>query len=318
MRLPYKVLVSGGAGFIGSHLCESLLSSGAEVYVVDNLSTGCLSNLEACMQSPDFHFVQADLCDGVPFDEPFDWICHLASPASPEAYRQAPIDTIRVNTEGTRLILEYARFCNAKVLLASTSEVYGDPKEHPQKESYWGHVNSYGERSCYDEGKRCAEALCYAYAHTYGLQVQVIRIFNTYGPRMQAKDGRVICNFLEQIDRGEALSIYGSGEQTRSFQYIDDLISALLLILSKGVCTSPMNIGNPEEHSIKTVAQLLNKLTNSYLELRYYPIPLDDPSRRCPDISFAQETLGWCPRVTLREGLERVIRCRKSIEHSIK
>lgn len=318
MKTSWKILVSGGAGFIGSHLCEALLSREAEVYVIDNLSTGSLVNINSCMESPNFHFVQADLCDGIPFDEPFDWICHLASPASPDAYRKDPIATIRVNTEGTRLILEYARHCNAKVLLASTSEVYGDPDVHPQKENYWGCVNSYGERSCYDEGKRCAEALCYAYTQTYGLRIQIIRIFNTYGPRMQATDGRVICNFLEQIYQGEKLSIYGNGKQTRSFQYIDDLLSAILSILSKGICTSPMNIGNPEECTILELAQLLCELTGSNAGFKYHPMLLDDPRRRCPDISFAQETLGWCPKVTLREGLARVIRCRKSIEHSIK
>jgi UDP-glucuronic acid decarboxylase 1 len=312
MKSSWKILVTGGAGFIGSHLCEALLSRKAEVYVIDNLSTGSLVNIKSCMESPNFHFVQADLCDGIPFDEPFDWICHLASPASPDAYRKDPIGTLRVNTEGTRLILEYARHCNAKVLLASTSEVYGDPEVHPQKENYWGYVNSYGERTCYDEGKRCAEALCYAYAKTYGLNIQVIRIFNIYGPRMQATDGRVICNFLEQIYRGEALSIYGNGEQTRSFQYIDDLLSAILRILSMGVCTSPMNIGNPEECSILDLARLLCELTNSDLQLRFFPMPSDDPGRRCPDISFAQETLGWSPRVFLREGLSKMIHVRDS------
>ena len=307
MRPAKKILVTGGAGFIGSHLCEALLSQGNEVYALDNLSTGCLANIENCLLSPHFHFKQADVCDGVPFDEAFDWICHFASPASPDAYRQNPIGTIRVNTEGTRLLLEYARHCQAKVLLASTSEVYGDPEEHPQRENYWGYVNSYGERACYDEGKRCAEALCYAYTHTYGLQVQIIRIFNTYGPRMQATDGRVICNFLEQIVRGEALSIYGSGEQTRSFQYIDDLISAIMLILSREGCTSPMNIGNPEECSIIELAQLLSELTGTKLGFKYRPMPLDDPRRRCPDISLAQKTLGWKPMVSLRDGLLKVI-----------
>ncbi len=306
-----KILVTGGAGFVGSHLCEALLAKEYEVYAIDNLNTGRMSNLEACMHSPKFFFVQADVCDGIPFNIPFDWICHLASPAAPAAYRKDPIGTIRVNTEGTRLLLEYARHYCTKVLLASTSEVYGDPKLHPQKEAYWGHVNSYGERACYDEGKRCAEALCYAYAQRYGLRIQIIRIFNTYGPRMQSEDGRVICNFLEQIYRGEPLSIYGNGEQTRSFQYIDDLLSAILLILSKGICTSPMNIGNPEECRIKELAQLVCELTNSNVEFRYYTSPQDEPRRRCPDITFAQEILGWSPKISLREGLLRLIHSRK-------
>lgn len=312
MSVSKKVLVTGGAGFIGSHLCEALLSGGNEVYVLDNLSTGRRGNLEACMGTPKFHFLEGDLCDGIPFNVSLDWICHLASPASPAAYRKDPIGTIQVNTEGTRLLLEHARHSNAKVLLASTSEVYGDPEEHPQKERYWGCVNPYGERSCYDEGKRCAEALCYAYTQKYGLRVQIIRIFNTYGPRMQASDGRVICNFLEQIYHGEALSIYGSGEQTRSFQYIDDLLEAILLILSKEICTSPMNIGNPEEYRIRDVAQIMCELTHSRSEFRYSPMPLDEPRRRCPDISFAQEVLGWRPKVSLREGLLKVIRSRRS------
>lgn len=312
MRQLKKVLITGGAGFIGSHLCEALLSAAVEVYVVDNLSTGSWGNIESFLPSASFHFVQADICDGIPFNEAFDWICHFASPASPDAYRQDPIGTIRVNTEGTRLVLEYALHCHAKVLLASTSEVYGDPEVHPQRENYWGHVNPYGERACYDESKRCAEALCYAYTQSYGLQVQIIRIFNTYGPRMQSTDGRVICNFLEQITRGEALSIYGSGGQTRSFQYIDDLISAIMLILSRETCVSPMNIGNPEECSIMELARLLCELTGSALDFKYQPMPLDDPSRRCPDISLAQETLGWKPQVSLRDGLLKVIQSRNN------
>ena len=312
MKLSKKILVTGGAGFIGSHLCKALLSRKIEVYVIDNLSTGSLTNIEEFIDDTNFHFVQADLCDGILFNESFDWICHLASPASPDAYRREPIATLRVNTEGTRLVLEYARQCNAKVLFASTSEVYGDPKMHPQKEDYWGNVNCYGERSCYDEGKRCAEALCYAYAQTYGVRIQIIRIFNTYGPRMQATDGRVICNFLEQISQGKTLSIYGNGEQTRCFQYIDDLLAAIMRILSMEVCTSPMNIGNPEECSILELAKLLCELTSSDLELKYFSMPLDDPSRRCPDISFAQQALGWSPRVSLREGLLKLIHSRKN------
>lgn len=301
------VLVTGGAGFIGSHLCEALLKHRVEVYTIDNLSTGRIENLTECFSSEMFHFSQQDICDGIPFDKPFDWICHLASPASPEAYRKDPIGTIRVNTEGTRILLEYARLYNTKVLMASTSEVYGNPLVHPQPEYYWGNVNSFGERACYDEGKRCAESLCYAYQQVYGLQIQIIRIFNTYGPRMQANDGRVICNLLNQALRGEPLTIYGSGEQTRSFQFIDDLIVAIMLIMNRNKCTSPMNIGNPEEYTIRELALLLCELTRTTSQVIYHPLPKDDPERRCPDISFAKNELGWSPQISLKDGLCRIL-----------
>ena len=298
-----RVLVTGGAGFLGSHLTDRLLGEGHTVIGVDNLSTGDPENLAHLAQEPRFTFEQRDICS--PFDPgAVDYVFNFASPASPPEYLRLAIETLRVGSAGTENTLEIAAKYNAGFLHASTSECYGDPLEHPQKEEYWGNVNPVGPRSVYDEAKRYAEALVMAYHRSRGVNTHLVRIFNTYGPRLHPSDGRVISNFMMQALKGEPLSIYGDGGQTRSFCYVDDLIEGIVL-LSRSDQRLPVNIGNPSEFTILECAQAVIEATNSSSELRFEALPEDDPTRRCPDISKARETLGWEPKIMLKEGLAR-------------
>jgi dTDP-glucose 4,6-dehydratase len=306
------VLVAGGAGFIGSHLIDRLLERGDEVVCVDDLSTGRRTTAERHLGHERYAFVEHDVThadlaavvDGVGVD--FDAVIHLASPASPPAYLARPIETLDAGSTGTRNLLEIARRSGARFMLASTSEVYGDPLEHPQAEGYHGNVNPVGVRSVYDEAKRFAESLTAAYARQYGLDVRIARIFNTYGPRMQPDDGRVVTNFIHQALAGEPLTLYGDGEQTRSFCYVDDEVAGLLALLD-GDEPGPVNIGNPDEVTMRQLADLVIELTESRSTVESHPAPVDDPQRRRPDITLARRRLGWEPVVDLRDGLARTI-----------
>jgi len=298
-----RVLVTGAAGFVGSHLTDRLLGEGHTVLGVDNLSTGDPENLAHLAHEPRFSFEQRDICFA--FDPgAVDFVFNFASPASPPEYLRLAIETLRVGSVGTENALEIAAKYGAGFLHASTSECYGDPLEHPQKEEYWGNVNPVGPRSVYDEAKRYAEALVMAYHRSRGVNTHLVRIFNTYGPRLHPSDGRVISNFMMQALKGEPLSIYGDGGQTRSFCYVDDLIEGIVL-LSRSDQRLPVNIGNPSEFTILECAQAVIEATNSSSELRFEALPEDDPTRRCPDISKARETLGWEPKIMLKEGLAR-------------
>jgi dTDP-glucose 4,6-dehydratase len=297
------VLVTGAAGFLGSHLTDRLLSEGHTVIGVDNLSTGDPDNLAHLAQETRFRFEQRDICQ--PFDPgPVDYVFNFASPASPPEYLRLGLETLRVGSIGTENTLEIAAKNNAGHLHASTSECYGDPLEHPQTEDYWGHVNPVGPRSVYDESKRYAEALVMAYHRSRGVNTHLVRIFNTYGPRLHPSDGRVISNFMMQALRGQPLSIYGDGSQTRSFCYVDDLIEGIIR-LSHSDEHMPVNLGNPQEFTILECAQAVLEVTGSKSELRFESLPEDDPTRRCPDITRARTLLNWEPRIQLREGLER-------------
>jgi dTDP-glucose 4,6-dehydratase len=298
-----RILVTGAAGFLGSHLTDRLLGDGHTVAGVDNLSTGSRENFAHLKGEPRFQFEERDICQ--PFDPGrVDYIFNMASPASPPEYLRLGIETLRVGSVGVENVLEIAAKYDAGFLHASTSECYGDPLEHPQKEDYWGHVNPVGPRSVYDEAKRYAEALVMAYHRYRGVNTHLVRIFNTYGPRLHPSDGRVISNFMMQALRGEPLTIYGDGKQTRSFCYVDDLIEGILR-LSRSSEHLPVNIGNPVEFTILECAQAILDLTGSKSELRSEPLPQDDPARRRPDISKARALLGWEPRVSLNEGLQR-------------
>jgi dTDP-glucose 4,6-dehydratase len=301
-----RVLVTGAAGFLGSHLTDRLLSEGHSVIGVDNLSTGVISNLAHLHNEPRFVFEEGDICERLERRDPgcVDYVFNLASPASPPEYLRLPIETLRVGALGTENALEIAYRYGAGFLHASTSECYGDPLEHPQKEDYWGHVNPVGPRSVYDEAKRYAEALVMAYHRSRGMNTHLARIFNTYGPRLRPSDGRVISNFMMQALHGEPLTVYGDGSQTRSFCYVDDLIEGILR-LSRSTEHLPVNIGNPTEFTILECAQAVLDVTGSTSELRFESLPKDDPTRRRPDITKARTLLGWEPRVSLREGLER-------------
>jgi UDP-glucuronate decarboxylase len=301
-----RIMVTGGAGFLGSHLCEALLGRGHEVICVDNFFTGCHANLERLAGHPRFEVLRHDV--NVPQVIEVDQVYHLACPASPVHYQRNPVRTIRTCVQGTLNVLEMAREVRARVLIASTSEVYGDPAQHPQTEVYWGHVNPIGPRACYDEGKRCAEALTASYARQFGAQVRIARIFNTYGPRMHENDGRVVSNFIVSALRGQPITVYGTGEQTRSFCYVDDLIEGLIRLMEADDPNGPVNLGNPEERTILELAQLILKLTRSSAPLIREPLPEDDPNRRQPDITRARTLLGWEPRVDITEGLTRTIR----------
>lgn len=292
--------MTGGAGFIGSHLCRALITRGHRVTVLDNLLTGRAENLEGL----EVELVEQDVCLPVSLPGPFDAVIHMASPASPAAYQRHPIETLEAGSLGTRNMLELARDHRALFLLTSTSEVYGDPQVHPQPEDYRGSVNPVGPRSMYDEAKRFAEALATAYARSRGVEVRIARIFNTYGPRMQPDDGRLVSNFLTQALEGRPLTIYGDGTQTRSFCYVDDMVEGLLRLLESN-CEGPVNLGNPGECSILEMAQLVREVSGRSVELEFLPLPGDDPRRRCPDISRARRELGWEPEVPLREGLRR-------------
>jgi dTDP-glucose 4,6-dehydratase len=302
-----RVLVTGAAGFLGSHLTDRLLGEGHSVIGVDNLSTGDLKNIGHLSREPRFHFEQHDICEpfGPDFSRgPVDYVFNMASPASPPEYLRLGIETLRVGSVGTENTLELAARHGAGYLHASTSECYGDPLQHPQTEEYWGHVNPVGPRSVYDESKRYAEALVMAYHRYRGVNTHLVRIFNTYGPRLQPSDGRVISNFLMQALRGEPLTVYGDGNQTRSFCYVDDLLEGILL-LSKSNEHLPVNIGSPIEFTILECARAVLDVTGSKSELRFEPLPQDDPTRRRPDITKARTMLGWEPHVSLTEGLQK-------------
>jgi dTDP-glucose 4,6-dehydratase len=294
-------VVTGGAGFLGSHLCEHLLEQGHRVICLDNLETGSLQNIEH-IRDPAFEFRNVDITSHVDVPEDIDFVYHLASPASPIDYLRLPLHTLKVGSHGTHHMLGVAKFKRARFLLASTSEVYGDPLVHPQPETYWGNANSIGPRSCYDEAKRCAEAFTMAYRRAHGLDTRIVRIFNTYGPGMRLDDGRVVPNFIGQALRGEPLTVYGDGSQTRSFTYLDDLVAGMLAVLDRGD-ELPFNIGNPVETSVLEFARRILRLTGSRSEIVFGPLPQDDPRQRCPDIARARTLLGWRPSVELEEGL---------------
>jgi len=299
-----RILVTGGAGFVGSHLVDTLMMDGHEVFVADNYFTGSKRNIEQWLGHENFEMLHHDIVN--PLYIEVDEIYHLASPASPPHYMYNPVKTIKTNTVGTVNMLGLAKRTKAKILIASTSEVYGDPEVHPQPESYWGHVNPIGPRACYDEGKRVAETLAYAYHKQSGVDVRVARIFNTYGPRMHANDGRVVSNFVIQALEDKPITIYGSGEQTRSFQYVSDLVSGLVSLMESDY-TQPVNIGNPEERSINTFATLIRNMVGSTSDIVHNPAVEDDPQRRRPDISTAKAVLNWWPKVSLEKGLAKTI-----------
>ena len=301
-----RILITGAAGFLGSHLCDRFLAEGHEVVGMDNLITGSVDNIAHLMGRKEFRFVEHDVTDYIFIEGGLDGVLHFASPASPVDYLEMPIPTLKVGSLGTHKTLGLAKAKGARYLLASTSEVYGDPQVHPQPESYWGHVNPVGPRGVYDEAKRFAEAMTMAYHRFHGVETRIVRIFNTYGPRMRPSDGRVVSNFITQALRGDPISIYGQGEQTRSFTYVDDLVEGIYrLFLSERV--DPTNIGNPGEFTIRELAELVLEMTGSRSELTFHPLPEDDPKTRKPDITQAQAHLEWEPRVSLREGLERTI-----------
>ena len=301
-----KVLVTGGAGFLGSHLCRELLSRNYSVIALDNLYTGSRENLRDLTNHPNFSFITADVTNDLNYS--VDGIFNLACPASPVHYQKNPIETIRTNILGSLNVLELASRCGARVLQASTSEVYGDPLENPQSETYWGNVNPIGIRSCYDEGKRAAETLFFDYHRQNGVDIKVARIFNTYGPGMQFDDGRVVSNFVIQALNNKPLTVFGDGEQTRSFCYVSDLIDGLIrLFENDDKNISPVNLGNPVKISMNELAGLVLELTKSESEVIYTTLPKDDPKLRCPDISKAKSALNWLPRVDIREGLARTI-----------
>ncbi|MNX53809.1 dTDP-4-oxo-6-deoxy-D-allose reductase [compost metagenome] len=302
-----RVLVAGGAGFIGSHLVDRLLAEGYQVIAVDNLITGSLANIVHVREHPAFTFLEHDVCMPLMLDGPLDWVMNLASPASPIDYLKLPLETLKVGAMGSHTLLELARRTGAKYFFASTSEVYGDPLVHPQNESYWGNVNPIGPRSVYDEGKRYGEAMTMAYLREYGLDTRIVRIFNTYGPRNRANDGRVVPSFINQALRGEPLTVFGDGSQTRSFQYVSDLVNGFRRLMESNV-TEPVNIGNPTELTVLEFARLILKLTGSQSPITYSPLPQDDPKVRRPDITRAKALLDWEPQVPVEHGLSETIR----------
>jgi UDP-glucuronate decarboxylase len=301
-----KVLVTGGAGFLGSHLCERLLARGHEVLCVDNFFTGTRRNIAHMMGEPGFEFLRHDVT--FPLYVEVDEIYNLACPASPIHYQFDPVQTTKTSVHGAINVLGLAKRVKARVLQASTSEVYGDPEVHPQPETYWGRVNPIGYRACYDEGKRCAETLFFDYHRQHRLETKVVRIFNTYGPRMHPNDGRVVSNFVVQALKGEDITIYGDGSQTRAFCYVDDLVEAMLRMMATAPeITGPVNIGNPGEFSMRELADLVLEMTGSKSKISWRPLPQDDPKQRRPDISLAKTVLGWEPRIALRDGLRNTI-----------
>lgn len=297
-----RIVITGGAGFVGSHLCDFCLDKGHEVVVIDNFISGSRDNLAHLTPDAKFQLLEQNISDGIQVDGEVDFIFHLASPASPVDYTELPIPTLKVGALGTHNALGLARAKNAGLLLASTSEVYGDPHVHPQHEEYWGNVNPVGPRACYDEAKRFAEALVMSYRRMHQLETRIIRIFNTYGPRMRLRDGRIVPNFMKQALLGEPLTIYGSGKQTRSFCYVSDLVKGIYAMKD---CREylPVNLGNPIEFTVLDFAELVKKMTGDTAPLQFLPLPQDDPQQRCPDISKARRLLNWEPQVPLQEGL---------------
>jgi UDP-glucuronate decarboxylase len=300
-----RILVTGGAGFLGSHLCEKLLNEGHEVLCLDNLFTGRKKNVSSMLRNPAFELVRHDIVFPILFE--VDRIYHLACPAAPVHYQYNPIKTIKTNILGTLNMLGIAKRVKARILLASTSEVYGDPAVHPQTEDYWGNVNPIGIRSCYDEGKRAAETLMMDYHRHNQVDIRIVRIFNTFGPRMLAEDGRVVSNFIVQALKGDDITVYGTGSQTRSFCYVDDLVEGMMRMMNKDDLTGPVNIGNPEEYTILDFAKKIIAMTRSDSKIMFKPLPSDDPTQRQPDIALARKTLGWEPKVSVDEGLKRTI-----------
>jgi dTDP-glucose 4,6-dehydratase len=299
-----RAVVTGGAGFLGSHLCRALVDRGWNVLAIDNLLTGRVENVEDLLGSPAFALKEHDVSQFVAVDGPVDAVLHFASPASPRDYLEYPIKTLKVGSLGTHNTLGLAKATGARYLLASTSEVYGDPQVHPQDEAYWGHVNPIGPRGVYDEAKRFAEAISMAYHRTHGIDVKIVRIFNTFGPRIRPGDGRVVSNFLVQAMDGKPLTVYGDGSQTRSYCYVDDEVRGILALLDSD-WVGPMNIGNPNEFTVLELAQQVLEVTGSSSAIVHEPLPVDDPVRRRPDITLATDVLGWRPEVDLREGLAR-------------
>jgi UDP-glucuronate decarboxylase len=300
-----RILITGGAGFLGSHLCERLLDEGHEVICLDNFFTGSRDNIINLLPNPRFEFIRHDVIDS--FKAEVDRIYNLACPASPPHYQYNAIKTIKTSVMGAINVLGLAKRTRARAFQASTSEVYGDPEVHPQSESYWGHVNPIGIRSCYDEGKRVAETLFFDYHRQNNVDVRVVRIFNTYGPRMRPDDGRVVSNFIVQALRGHNLTIYGDGSQTRSFCYVDDLIEGFVRLMETEGISSPVNIGNPSEFTMLQLAELVVKKVGGSSKITFHPLPSDDPKQRCPDITLAKKLLGWEPKVPLEEGIDRTI-----------
>jgi len=298
-------LITGGAGFIGSHLCERLVAAGEEVLCVDNFYTGTKDNIRHLLARPNFELIRHDVW--LPLFVEVDRIYNLACPASPIHYQNNPVATTKTSVLGAINMLGLAKRRRARMLQASTSEVYGDPQLHPQPESYWGHVNPIGPRACYDEGKRCAETLCFDYHRQAGVDIRVVRIFNTYGPRMHPRDGRVVSNFIVQALAGEPITLYGDGSQTRSFCYVDDLVDGLLAMMKQDKEIGPLNLGNPAEFTIRELAEMVLRLTGSRSEVVFRPLPVDDPLQRQPDVSLARQTLDWAPRVALEDGLAETI-----------
>ena len=299
------ILVTGGAGFLGSHLCERLLARGDEVICVDNFFTGRKANVAHLLNHPRLELIRHDIVNPLVIEA--DQVYNMACPASPQAYQFNKIKTIKTSTIGMVNMLGLAKRCKARLLQASTSEVYGDPEVHPQTEDYWGHVNPLGPRSCYDEGKRVAESLCINYHLAHGVEVRIVRIFNTYGPRMDPHDGRVVSNFIVQALRGEPITVFGTGQQTRSFCYVDDLVEGLMRMMDQNETVGPVNIGNPGEFSMLELAEKVLKLTGSKSSIKYEPLPADDPKQRCPDITRAGKFLSWSPQIPLEQGLEKTI-----------
>jgi dTDP-glucose 4,6-dehydratase len=300
------IVVTGGAGFLGSHLCHVLIDRGDCVVCVDDLSTGRLDNIEHLLSRPSFTFIEADVSVSLDVEEAVDAVAHLASPASPPDYHRRPLETLAVGSRGTENALKLAARDKARFVLASTSEVYGDPAVHPQREDYWGNVNPIGPRSVYDEAKRFAEALTSAYRRSLGVNTGVMRIFNTYGPRMRPQDGRVVTSFITQALTGNPITIYGDGSQTRSFCYVDDLIRGIVSMID-ATEPGPVNLGNPQEHTVAELASMVLEIADSSSTIEYHPLPTDDPTRRRPDIGKAQEVLGWSPLVDTAQGLRRTV-----------
>ncbi|MEZ4294131.1 MAG: UDP-glucuronic acid decarboxylase family protein [Polyangiaceae bacterium] len=307
-----RIAVTGGAGFLGSHLCDRLIADGHEVVCLDNFFTGARRNIDHLLDNHRFELVRHDVVQPIVIE--VDQIYHLACPASPVHYQRNPVRTIRTAVQGTLNMLDMAREVRARIFIASTSEVYGDPQEHPQRETYWGHVNPTGPRACYDEGKRCAEALTVSYKQQYGIEARIGRIFNTYGPRMHPNDGRVVSNFIVQALKNKPITVYGDGQQTRSFCYVSDLVEAFVRMMSLEHDPGPTNLGNPRELTVMDLAKMTVSLTGSESEIIREKLPADDPVRRKPDISKAEEVLKWRPEVAIEEGLAKTIDYFKSVE----